>query len=62
MIRLASSFVMSRSEYDAIIAAVIEVINAAEEPRPVLLAFVIGVLRLLKRGRDLRCSYVGEEV
>lgn len=35
-------------------------IRAAEDPRPVLLALEMGTLSLLNRGRDLRCSYVGD--
>jgi hypothetical protein len=36
-------------------------INAADEPRPVLLVFEMGRLRLLNLGRERRWSYVGDE-
>jgi hypothetical protein len=36
--------------------AVRDVIRAAEEPRPVLFAWLIGMWRLLKRGREDKCA------
>jgi hypothetical protein len=42
--------------------AVREVINAAEEPRPVLFAWDMGICSGLKRGRERKWAYVGEEV